>query len=252
MFSLATKFSPEAANFEKACCSGYDHAELFLTPTRLMSWRTLSKIARSYEMNYVLHFPTCSKAPHETSEEVVLLAQDINCRTISVHENCLETAMGIREIDPQLQLCVENQSVELEKLDSWIAANEFITLNVENLWKQTLQDDDFSELESVIRRLFHRHRERIRSVHLSGYRPGRESKTPLAKSAEFTNRIFDILLAENFDGIVVGEIDVQHQTSELLKADLALFHRWQNQNGLYHVPAGLFGSTPQLNNTLPQ
>ena len=61
MFSLSTKFSPASANFEKAIFAGYENAELYMTPTRLMSWKSLSKIARSFDLNYVLHFPTEGK-----------------------------------------------------------------------------------------------------------------------------------------------------------------------------------------------
>ena len=243
MFSFATKFSPEAANFEKAIFSGYQHAELHLTPTRLMSWRSLSKIARSYDMNYVLHFPTSGKVSQQTCEEIVALAQDIDCHTVTVHECDLDVALPIRKIDPGIQLAVENQRVRFDDLDSWLTANEGVTLNIEYLWENTLESCEFHELKSVLTRLFHNYGTKIRKVHLSGYRPETPAKHPLSASKEVTEFVFDLLLNGGYQGFVVGEIDVDFQTSEMLTQDLEFFRSWKNQKGLCNLSGDFAGSS---------
>ena len=259
MFSFATKFSPEAANFEKAVFAGFENAELYLTPTRLMSWRSLSKIARSYDLNYALHFPTTGTASRtgtassQTCEEIVSLAHDICCSFVSVHEDSLEVAQRIRTIDPRIQLSVENQTVEFDKLDSWILANDNITLNVEFLWKNTLKDCDLDQLKSVVGRLFHNYGDRFRAVHLSGYSPGGKIKSPLFKSAEMVSAIFDTLLAENYHGMVVSEIDVEQQTSHNLKEEFDLFNQWRNKRGIPYISSydSCFQANTSLNGPVP-
>lgn len=250
MYLFATKFSPEAANFEKAVFAGYQNAELYLTPTRLMSWRSLSKIARCYELNYVLHFPTIGKSSLQTCEDIVSLAHDINCKTITVHEDSLKVAEYVQALDPQIQLAVENHSVTYEQLDAWIQSNDCITLNVDCLWKNTLQNCELSELRSVVRRLFHNYRDRFKNVHLSGNVPGSLSKPPLQFSQEMVFSILDILRAERYEGMVVSEIDVEFQTGENLERDLNVFRQWQSTRGIPLLDTDLFLPTGHASNTV--
>ena len=168
---------------------------------------------------------------------------------MSVHEDELEDAFHIRTIDPGIQLAVENQNITFDNLESWIQANEAVTLNIEYLWKNTLQDCDFPELQSVLTRLFHNYGSKICKVHLSGYRPDHPVKTPLSHSKEVTEFVFDLLLKNGFQGFVVGEIDVEFQTSENLSLDLKFFQEWKAQKGLFPLPGDFLGST-QIHETL--
>lgn len=232
MFKMLTKFFPDAANFEKAVFAGYSSAELHLTPVRLMSWRSLSKIARSYDMDYVMHFPTSGKRTESTCEEIVQLARDINCNLVSVHEVDLSLADRINRIDPEIRLAVENQDVARGEIDSWIQSFELITLNIDYLWKYTLGHCSFSELSNEVRRLFQTFGNRIASVHLSGIGSDRTRKYPLSESPDTSRMLWDLLAEVQYAGVVVAELDVTFQTAENLTRDLTLFQDWQVAKGI--------------------
>ena len=232
MFSIATKFSPEAANFEKAVFADYECAELHLTPLRLMSWRSLSKIARSYDLEYALHFPTGDKSTVQTCEEVVELCRDISCDLITVHEENLDVANTISALDPSIRLAVENQNVSFGDLDEWIQSHDFVTLNIEHLWKHTLLNCERNELVSVVNRLMHNYRDRIRHVHLSGYTADQPTRRPIHLSQDFSQSLLDVFLQEEYDGFVVWEIDTEFQTGELLRKDMDWYQSWRSQKGM--------------------
>lgn len=245
MFSFATKFSPEAANFEKAVFAGYEYAELYLTPTRLMSWRSLSKIARSYDLSYLLHFPVSTKATPQTCQEIVELCQDVSCNIVVVHEAELELAHHVTAIDPTILLAVENQEVRFSDLDDWLKRHEDVSLNLDHLWKETLNNCDFAEFKSVVARLMNNHRGRIRNVHLSGYTPNHPVKCPLSQSPEVACSLLDTILAAGYDGAVVGELDTCFQTGEKLQQDLEWFNGWRARTGLPNLVDSPSAVSPQ-------
>lgn len=252
MFSLSTKFSPEATNFEKAVFAGYNAAELYTTPTRLMSWRSLSKIARSFELNYALHFPTVGKATYQTAEEMACLARDLNCNIVVVHEDHLEIAKEIKLIAPEIQLAVENHFIHFNDLDTWLRTYGAATLDIEHLWKYTLHDCELSALLPVVQKLMHEHGEKIKHIHLPGYLPGQAEHKPMYCSRDMVLSIFDILHAEKYEGMVVSELNVPFQNEFELKMDRLLFESWQAKQPvpacLSDIPDNaIFSSESQLN-----
>ena len=242
MFSLSTKFSPASANFEKAIFAGYENAELYMTPTRLMSWKSLSKIARSFDLNYVLHFPTEGKIGSQTCEEIVRLARDLGCQIIVVHEEQLDDVSLISSLDPGIRLAVENKYLHFNDLDEWIASHEFVTLDIEHLWKNTLHDCDLNSLCSVVRSLLKKHNCRIQHIHLPGYLPGQAEQKPMYCSREMVFSMFDILYEEQYGGWVVGELDENFQNQHEMKMDLLLFETWKSK----------VSSLPLLNSVMTQ
>lgn len=227
MFSLSTKFSPEATNFEKAVFAGYSSAELYTTPTRLMSWRSLSKIARSFELNYALHFPTVGKILHQTAEDMACLARDLNCNIVVVHKEHLDVAREIKFMAPEIQLAVENHFIHFNDLGNWLRTCSAATLDIEHLWKFTLHDCELSALLPVVKQLLHEHGDKIKHIHLPGYLPGQAEHKPMYCSRDMVLGVFDILYAEDYEGMVVSELNVPFQNEFELKMDRLLFESWQ-------------------------
>lgn len=241
MFQLATKFSAEAENFEKAAMAGYQAAEIYTTPTRLMSWRSLSKIARSFEMDYSLHFPTGDfpaggKISYQTSEEIAALARDLDCSTIVVHEEHLDVAGEIKFVHPGVRLAVENHFVHFNDLQNWMGSHDAVALDIEHLWKHTLHDCELNDLLKVTDGLLTKHHDRIQQVHLPGYLPGQAIQKPMYCSREMALAMLTLLDEKNFSGMVVSETDVAYQNEHELQMDVLLFNVWSNRRRSSKAP----------------
>ena len=97
---------------------------------------------------------------------------------------------ALRVLAPDVRLGVENHFVARDELDDWATESPWITLDVEHLWKFTLQDAPLDELLQVTDWLFQTHGNRLIHVHLPGYSPGNQEHRPMPAEAPVMRAVF--------------------------------------------------------------
>ncbi|MEW4530026.1 MAG: hypothetical protein ACF8PG_05045 [Maioricimonas sp. JB045] len=231
MFRLATKFKPAPQAFETAVAAGCRHAEFWLGPEILADWQQVAELARQYPLEYALHFPNRKDLTGESLEQCAALYRALDCRAMVIHEP-MHAASGdeLRRIDPDLTLAVENHRLSITGFDRWADRNEHLTLDVEHLWKFTLEDAPLADLLTAVERFLDRSGDRLRHVHLPGYLPGYEEHRPMYCAREMVLPVFSLLDAAGYSEFVVSEVNNEFQNVHELRMDCLLFDRWQEMD----------------------
>ncbi|MEM0967927.1 MAG: hypothetical protein AAGJ31_01130, partial [Verrucomicrobiota bacterium] len=105
------------------------------------------------------------------------------------------------------------------------------TLDIEHLWKHTLSDVPMDELLETLELFWESHGSRVKHIHLPGYRVGGEEHRPISHHAELGSEVWDFLQKRRYQGMVVSEIDAEHQHAIELRKDLIFFQRWERERG---------------------
>lgn len=227
MLTLATKFSPEREAFEAALQSGFQAAEFWLDPAWVARHAEIEALAVKYPFGYALHFPNHGPMTPERLQETVTLYRRLNATAIIIHQPMFDKcAKGLLEIDPGLDLAIENHVLDLAGFERWADVSPGLTLDVEHLWKFTLHDVPFSTLLEHVDRFLKKHSGKLQHVHLPGYRPGDEEHQPIHFNEELGAEILSRLADCGFSKLVVSELDSPFQTEEYLKRDVAFYDRW--------------------------
>lgn len=227
MLKLATKFLPEADAFQAAVEAGFEYAEFFLNAKLLNNVDELICLSRAYPLKYALHFPNRPELSDLQLRECVRLYQSLDCRAMVIHPPMFDRyAPALKALDPNLVLAVENQRVAPAEFVDWVGARDYVTLDVEHLWKFSLQDAPLEEVVTLAHDVFERHRDRIRHVHMPGYLPGHAEHRPMYTSREFVMAMLSLLQAFDFEGFIVSEVDTEFQNPHELHMDRLLFDLW--------------------------
>ncbi|QDU41382.1 Xylose isomerase-like TIM barrel [Maioricimonas rarisocia] len=243
MFRLATKFKPTREAFETAVAAGYRHAEFWLGPEILADWEQVAALARQFPLEYALHFPNRKDLDQQALEQCVALYRALDCRAMVIHEP-MHAVSGaeLRRLGPDVKLAVENHRLSITDLDRWADRHEHLTLDVEHLWKFTLEDAPLTDLLASVERFLNRSVGRLRHVHMPGYLPGYDEHRPMYCAREMVLPVFTLLEAAGYEGFVVSEVNNEFQNARELQMDCLLFEQWQetNRQGLVEMDrAGL-------------
>ena len=228
MLKLATKFAPLAWAFEVALASGFSFAEFWLDAGYLCRWNEVLREARMHPLQYALHFPNRGELSDTAIIGAVELYRELGSSAMVIHAPMMERyGDRLRDIEPDLRLAVENHRITPAELETWATQHEWLTLDVEHLWKFTLGDSCLDVLIDNLEEIFTRFGRKIVHIHLPGYAPGFDEHRPMYCSREMVLRVFDLLEDFQFEGLMVSEVNRKYQNSHELKMDSLLFEHWR-------------------------
>jgi len=230
MLNLATKFAPVQRSFELAVEAGFHCAELWTDAAILANWRAVVELAGRFPLRYVVHFPNRKDLPIELMADCVKLYEGLDCRAMVIHQPHFDVyADALQRLKPDIVLAIENHRLTPEKLADWFARTEYLTLDVEHVWKFTLGSPPLEELWETLDPHLKRHGHKLRHVHLPGYCPGYDEHRPMYCNRDFVHGMFDRLDKLQFAGLIVSEIEVEFQTPNDLRMDVLLFDTWHQR-----------------------
>lgn len=228
MLSLATKFLPERLAFETAAEAGFRAAEFWLDANLLEKGAEIAAVAGRFPFRYALHFPNHAPISPEALKACVSLYRQLKCTAIVIHQPMFDRyASVLREIDPEMDLAVENHVLDLPNFDRWADGNPGLTLDVEHLWKFTLCNAPLGDLLEKVDRFLERHAAKLQHVHLPGYVPGGEEHCPIHHSPQMATEVLTRLAEHGFSKLIVSEADQPFQTLEFLQQDVDWFEKWR-------------------------
>jgi hypothetical protein len=228
MLKLATKFAPTRSHLEVAYRAGFRHAEIFLDAAIIADWQAAAERAQEYPNAYALHFPNRLDLDADALAAVVSLYRALGCRAMVIHQPMFDRFhKDLLALEPSLRLAVENHKLTLQGFAAWAERNPALTLDVEHLWKFTLEDSPLECLLQEVRDFLSRHRTKLQHVHLPGYWPGLEEHRPMYCAREMIFPVLSMLEQTGFEGLVVSEVIPAFQNPNDLRMDVLLFDTWR-------------------------
>jgi sugar phosphate isomerase/epimerase len=228
MLKVSTKFTPEVQAFKIAEAAGFRYAEFWLDASWLNQWQMVIERAREYEFGYALHFPNRGDLSEGTLRESIRLYRALDCSAMVIHAPMLRRyGSWLLKEDMTLRLGVENHRLTRAEFERWAVDNTWLTLDVEHLWKFTLQDSPLDSLLSAVADFLVRFGDKLVHVHLPGYAPGLDEHRPMYCSSEMVLPVLTLLADHHFDGLIVSEVNPQFQNVHELRMDVLLFENWQ-------------------------
>ncbi len=227
MLRAATKFRPERKAFQVAQTAGFQCAELWLDPALLADSKRIGGMAREFSFLCVLHFPNRTDLGEESLDQAVRLYRNVQCHAMVIHQPQFDLyANSLLALDSSINLAIENHVLEPAEFDEWVERSPGLTLDVEHLWKFTLQDSSLDELITQVELLVSNHGDRLYHVHLPGYLPGEAEHRPLHHSPQMASEVLNVLAEYSFEGLVVSEANEEFQNPADLQRDLLFFESW--------------------------
>jgi sugar phosphate isomerase/epimerase len=229
MLTLATKFLPVRDAFETASTAGFQAAEFWLDAEWLSRHDEITRVASDFPFRYALHFPNHEPITDETLTSMVELNKRLKATATIIHQPMFDRyGKRLLELDPNLDLAIENHVLDQDQINSWAECNPGLTLDVEHNLKYTLNDAPFSTLIEHVERFLKSYSDKLQHVHLPGYRPGDEEHQPIHFTPELGTQILTRLADHGFTKLVVSELDSPFQSLEYLQRDVAMFQSWRS------------------------
>lgn len=227
MLRLATKCAPGAKSLEQAYHAGFRYVELWLDPALLADWQGALQEVSPFQ-GFALHFPNRLDLSNSVLTDCVALSRHLASRCLILHQPHYDRYQrSLLAQEPQLQLAVENGKLNQEGFRSWAESNPGLALDVEHLWKFTLEDSPLPKLLESLAGFLGRYHGKLRHVHLPGYWPGFAEHRPMYCAREMIFPVLSLLAKAGFAGLVVSEVDCQHQNPEELRMDVLLVDCWR-------------------------
>jgi sugar phosphate isomerase/epimerase len=228
MIGVATKFIPTAAHYEAAWKAGFRRVELWTSAAVLAAWTELAALGQSFAVDHALHFPNQLDLKADTIGNAAALYRALDCRAMVIHQPHFDRhAQALRQLDPGLRLAVENHKLTPERFRDWATRNPGLTLDVEHLWKYTLQDPPLDVLLAHVRGFLAEFAGKLLHVHLPGYLPGQPEHRPMYCSRDMVLGVLSLLEEVRFEGLIVSEVNPEFQNIHDLQMDVLLFQRWR-------------------------
>ena len=228
MLMLATKFSPDRDRFELACSSGFEASEFWLDAEWLSRCGEIAKNAMDYPFRYALHFPNGGHISDQSLGSIISLFEQLNATAMIIHQPMFDKyGASLTALDPGVDLAIENHALDLDGFDKWADRSPGLALDIEHLWKYTLNDAPFQTLLEHVDRFLSRFSSKLQHVHLPGYRPGHEEHRPIHFNEDLGMEILTRLDRYGYEKLVVSEADPPLQTRDDLTRDVDFFRRWQ-------------------------
>eukprot|EP00913_Durusdinium_trenchii_P023335 g21913.t1 len=194
--------------------------------------------ADEFGMRHVIHFPNRKDLPPESLRNAAWLYDRLGCRAMVIHRPMFQRySRELLELNGSLKLGVENHRLDPGEFLEWAGQNEWLTLDVEHLWKFTLNDAPLDELLAAVESFLARFADKLVHVHLPGYVPGFDEHRPMYCSREMVTAVFTLLDEAGFTGLVVSEVNAEFQNPCDLRMDVLLEMRWQQLRKAAENPA---------------
>jgi hypothetical protein len=232
MIAVATKFAPTPAAYETAARAGFREAELWTDEQVLSGWRDVVALARQFPFRHAFHFPNRVAVSPETLAHTAELYHALDCRAVVIHQPQFDRhGAALTALAPGIRLAVENHRLTPSGFRAWAEDNPGLALDVEHLWKFTLDDCPLDDLLAEVRRFLERFRPKLHHVHMPGYLPGQPNHRPMYCSRDMVFAVLSLLEEYRFDGLIVSEVETEFQNIHDLQMDVLLFRRWQALRG---------------------
>lgn len=229
MLKIATKFAPEESAFRIAWQAGFRFAEFYLNPDILEDVRGITELAIEYPFEYVPHFPN-KKVTKKTAQACAWLYDKLDCDAMVIHQPMIdEWGERLLQWNPNIRFAVENHYLDETQFWNWAENNPGLNLDIEHLWKFTLQDAELSKVESFLNQFLERYHEKLNHIHLPGYVPGYDEHRPMYCSRPLMETVWPLLEKYGYSFFVVSEINKQYQTYQDLRMDALLYEGWQSK-----------------------
>jgi sugar phosphate isomerase/epimerase len=242
MFKPATKFRPDPVAFDAASRAGFRGVEFWLDSSVLGDWRRVLDKARGYPFYYALHFPNQLELSRESIQQTVTLYCELECKSLVIHQPqfnaCSEALLAL---EPSLAIAIENHLLDQARFERWAETSPGLALDVEHLWKYTLNDAPRDVLLATLDDFLDRFVDKLQHVHLPGYRPGGPEHQPWHSHPEFVASAFALLAKHGFDKLVVSEAHEMLQSPEDLDRDMQVFKAWR---GTYAIDGVTHSTRP--------
>jgi sugar phosphate isomerase/epimerase len=230
MLNVATKFAPVTDAFRTAAKAGFQCAELWTDAAVLADWKNVARRAAKFPLRYGLHFPNRKDLEPKSLKHCVALYEALECRAMVIHQPHFDLyGAELLRLKPDMVLAIENHRLKPEALAEWFAKTEFLTLDVEHVWKFTLHDPPLEELWKVLDPHLKKHGHKLRHVHLPGYVPNYDEHRPMYCNRDFVFGMFDRLARLDYDGLIVSEVEIEYQNLNDLRMDVILTDTWHRQ-----------------------
>lgn len=230
MLKFATKVAPLHQRLATAQDAGFSHSEIFLTSKHLETWKNVAAILEKYDMSYGLHFPNRAPLTRKLLKNSVKLYRRLECESMVIHQPMFRLyAQPLLAIDPGLCLAVENHRLNPRNFQAWAKCHEWLTLDVEHLWKYTLKQAPLPILTTSLKKILQQHGHKIRRVHLPGYEPGAKEHRPISFNPRLGRKVFTALAKNHYQGLVVSETRPAMQTPQFLRQDVKLHKKWEKK-----------------------
>jgi len=228
MVKFATKTAPQDERLSNAYNAGFRHAEIFLASKHIDDWKETATVLERYDMSYGLHFPNRPPLSHKQLKKTIKLYRRLKCESMVIHQPMFRFySQELLDIDSEIFLAVENHRLNIKSFWRWADSHQWLTLDVEHLWKHTLKDAPFSELKSVLKEFLVRHGSQVKRVHLPGYEPGAKEHRPLSFNPKLARKVFTAMSKINFQGLIVSETCPTMQKPKFLNNDIAMYQNWK-------------------------
>ena len=227
MLKVATKFAPRRQAFEVARAAGFEFAEFWLDENLLSNIAELVELAHQFPLQYGLHCPNRTDLTQPSIENLVELYNNLDSSALVIHIPMFRKYGDmIRTLDDSLKLGVENHRLSMDEFETWACNSRWLTLDVEHLWKFTLNDAPLEQLVSTLKAFLAHHRHKLVHVHLPGYRPGNEEHRPMSTNREMILEVLSLFADYTFDGLIVSEVSPEYQNVRDLRSDVVLYRHW--------------------------
>ena len=227
MLKVATKFAPNEASFRQAVEAGFQYAEIWTDPGVLANARQVIDLAAKFPLQYGIHFPNRKDLEPVSLGQAIDWYEGLGCRAMVIHQPHFDRyAAELRRLKSDLVLAIENHKLSLDQLKQWFEKTEFLTLDVEHVWKFTLHGPPIDELWKRLDPLLERHGHKLRHVHLPGYVPGYDEHRPMYCNRDLVLGMFDRLGRLDYSGLIVSEIATEFQNVNDLRMDVLLYDTW--------------------------
>jgi len=228
MIGIGTKFAPGNQAMAIAWKAGFRRAELWTDAKVLARWQEILKLAKSFPFDFAIHFPNQLDQSTETLDHTIALYRGLNARALIIHQPHLHRhGQALLDRYPSLNLAVENHKLSLEGFHHWAESNPGLTLDIEHLWKYTLDDAPLDVLLSHLKTFLARHVAKLHHIHMPGYLPGQPEHRPFYCSRDMVLDVFDLLATFEFSGLIVSEVNEEFQNPFDLQMDVLLFESWK-------------------------
>jgi sugar phosphate isomerase/epimerase len=245
MLKFATKLPAHAAKVEIAWMAGFRSAEVSLNADFVKDWKGAARTLLARPMRYVLHFPNKGPLGSGKLKKTVKLYRALNCEVMVIHPGMMEEhGDRLLELYPESCLAVENGKLSYDQFWHWADEYDDLTLDVEHLWKFSLDDAPLEELCHEVRCFLWRFGGKLRHVHLPGYQPGSNEHRATFQSPAMAQALLEILDAAGFTGMVVSEAREAWQTPPALAADIDFYARWAQKRSRKRVVAQKLSPIP--------
>ncbi len=230
MLKFATRAAPKTKRLENAYQSGFRFVELPLTAKLVDDWKKVAAIATGYDMRYELHFPNRAPLTRQQLKKIAKLYCHLDCEVMVIHQPMFRLyCQDMAELVPDLCLAVENHRLNKKNFWRWAENHQWLTLDVEHLWKHTLKQAPLPELHSVLKKFLKKHGSQLRRVHLPGYEPGGREHQPASFNPKLARKVFTALSKIDYQGLVVSEARPSLQKTKFFHRDVAMYETWNQE-----------------------